>query len=92
VDYDEPEEPAAFSPLEEDNYSKGDVYPAQGDGPEDQNDNTDDFPAYPAEGSDSVGGKRSQIVLRGETSPEVHEERRRRKPSANGQQPNISSR
>ncbi len=60
VDY-ELEEPAAFSPLEEENYSKGDDYPAQGDGPEDQNDNTDEFPANFAEAVDSAGGKRSRI-------------------------------
>ncbi len=60
VDY-EPEEPATFSPAEEDNYSDGDDYPAHRDGPED---NIDDFPAYPAEGADRVGGKRSQNVFR----------------------------
>ncbi len=60
MDYDEPEEPAAFSPLEEENYSEGDDYPAQGDGPEDQNDNTDDFSADFAEAVDSVGAKRSR--------------------------------
>ncbi len=59
VDY-EPEEPATFSPAEEDNYSDGDDYPAHRDGPEDNIDNTDDFPAYPAEGADRVDGKRSQ--------------------------------
>jgi hypothetical protein len=69
VDYDEPEEPAAFFPLEEENYSEGDDYPAQADGLEDQNDNTDDFPTYPAEGSDSVGGKRSQIVFKRRSVP-----------------------
>ncbi len=63
MDY-EPEEPAAFSPVEEDNYSDGDDYPDHKDGPEDNNENTDDFPAYPAEGSDRVGGKRSQIFFR----------------------------
>ncbi len=40
VDY-EPEEPAAFSPVEEDNYSDGDDYSAHRDGPEDNIDNTD---------------------------------------------------
>jgi hypothetical protein len=40
VDY-EPEEPAAFFPVEEDNYSDGDYYPAHRDGPEDNIDNTD---------------------------------------------------
>ncbi len=65
MDYDEPEEPAAFSPLEEENYSEGDAYPAHGDGPEDQNENTEEFPAYSAEAVDSVGGKRSQIFRRG---------------------------
>ncbi len=84
MDYDEPEEPAAFSPIDEENYSNGDDYPAQGDGPEDQNDNNDDFPADFAEAVDSVGGKRSQMFSRGGASPEVHEERRRGKPSANG--------
>ena len=64
MDYDEPEEPAAFSPIEEENYSEGDDYPAQGDGPEDQNDNTDDFPADFAEAVDSVGAKRSQNFFR----------------------------
>ena len=63
VDY-EPEEPAAFSPMEEENYSEGDDYPAQGDGPEDQNDNTDYFPADFAEAVDSVGAKRSQMFFR----------------------------
>ncbi len=62
--YDEPEKPAAFSPLEEENYSEGDDYPAHGDGPEDQNENTEEFPAYSAEAVDSVGGKRSQIFFR----------------------------
>ena len=61
MDYDETEEPAAFSPLEEENYSEGDDYPAQGDGPEDQNDNTDEFPANFAEAVDSAGGKRSRF-------------------------------
>jgi hypothetical protein len=32
VDYDEIEEPATFSPAEEDNYSDGDGYPAHRDG------------------------------------------------------------
>ncbi len=59
IDY-EPEEPAKFSPAEEDNYSDGDDYPAQRDGPEDNIENTDDFPAYPAEDADRVDGKRSQ--------------------------------
>ncbi len=63
VDYDEPEEPAAFFPVEEDNYSDGDDYPAQGDGPEDQNDNTDEFTANFAEAVDSAGGKRSRIFF-----------------------------
>ncbi len=40
VDY-EPEEPARFSPVEEDNYIDGDHYPARRDGPEDNIDNTD---------------------------------------------------
>ena len=66
VDYNEIEEPATFSPAEEDNYSDGDGYPAHRDGPEDDIDNTDDFPAYPAEGADSVGGKRSQNVFQEE--------------------------
>jgi hypothetical protein len=58
---DEPEEePAASFPLEEENYSEGDDYPAHGDGPEDQNENTEEFLAYSAEAVDSVGGKRSQ--------------------------------
>ncbi len=56
VNYDKVEEPATFSPAEEDNYSNGDGYPAHRDEPEDDIDNTDDFPAYPAEGADSVGG------------------------------------
>jgi hypothetical protein len=60
VDYDEPEEPALLSPLEEENYSEGDDYLAHGDGPKDQNENTEEFPAYSAEAVDSVGGKRSQ--------------------------------
>ncbi len=64
VDYDEPEEPAAFSPVEEDNYSDGDDYPAHRDGPEDDNENTDEIPAYSAEAVDSVGGKRSRIFFR----------------------------
>ncbi len=84
MDYDEPEEPAAFFPIEEETYSEGDDYPAQGDEPEDQNDNTDDFSADFAEAVDSVGGKRSQFFSRGGASPEDHEERRRGKPSANG--------
>ncbi len=64
MDYDEPEEPAAFSPLEEENYSEGDDYLAQGDGPEDQNENTDEFPANFAEAVDSAGGKqRSRIFF-----------------------------
>ncbi len=40
MDY-EPEEPAAFFPVEEDNYSDGDDYPAHRNGPEDNIDNTD---------------------------------------------------
>ncbi len=40
VDY-EPEEPAAFFHVEEDNYSDRDDYPAHRDGPEDNIDNTD---------------------------------------------------
>ncbi len=50
VDYNEVEEPATFSPAEEENYSEGDEYPAHTNGTEDEIDNTDDFPAYPAEG------------------------------------------
>ncbi len=69
MDYDEPEEPAAFSPLEEENYSEGDDYPAQANGTEDQNDNTNDFPAYPAEGSDSVWGKRSHFFFKKRSVP-----------------------
>ncbi len=69
VDYDEIEEPATFSPAEEDNYSDRDGYPAHRDGPEDDIDNTDDFPAYPAEGADSVGGKRSQNFFQEEERP-----------------------
>ncbi len=53
VDYDEIEEPATFSPAEEDNYSDGDGNPAHRDGPEDDIDNTDAFPAYPAEGAET---------------------------------------
>ncbi len=64
VDYEEPEEPAAFAPVEEDNYSDGDEYPAHRDGPEDNNENTEESPAYSAEAVDSVGGKRSQNVFR----------------------------
>ncbi len=64
MDYDEPEEPAAFSPLEEENYSEGDDYPAHGDEPEDQNEKTDEFPADSAEAVDRLGGKRSQIFFR----------------------------
>ncbi len=64
VDYDEPEEPAAFSPIEEEKYSERDDYPVQKDGPEDQNDNTDDFPADFAKAVDSVGAKHSQIFFR----------------------------
>ncbi len=44
VDYDEVEEPATFSPAEEENYREGDEYPAHTNGPEDEIDNTDDFP------------------------------------------------
>ncbi len=40
VDY-EPEEPAAFFSVEEDNYSDEDDYPAHRDGSEDNIDNTD---------------------------------------------------
>jgi hypothetical protein len=81
VDYDEIEEPATFSPAEEDNYSDGDGYPAHRDGPEDNNENTDEFPAYSAEAVDSVSGKRSLFFSRGGSSSQVHEERRRWKPS-----------
>ncbi len=59
MEYDVIEEPATFSPAEEDNYSNGDEYPAHKHCPEDNIDNTDDFPAYPAEGADMVGGKGS---------------------------------
>ncbi len=54
MDY-EPEEPARFSPAEEDIYSGEDDYPAHGDGSEDNIHITDDFPAYPAEGADMAG-------------------------------------
>ncbi len=64
VDYDEVEEPATFSPAEEENYSEGDEYPAHTNGPEDEIDNTDEFLAFFAEAVDSLGGKRSQIFFR----------------------------
>ncbi len=66
MDYDETEEPAAFSPLEEENYREEDDYPAHGDGQEDQNENTDEFPANFAEVVDSIDGKRSRIFHEGE--------------------------
>ncbi len=72
VDYDEIEEPATFSPAEEDNYSDGDGYPAHNDEPEDDIDNTDEFPAYPAEGADMSGGSAREFFQEGE---------RRRKPT-----------
>ncbi len=78
VDYDEPEEPAAFSPLEGENYSEGDDYPVHGDGTEDQNENTDEFPADSAEAVDSVGGKRSRIFFGGGAPPQGEQEYRRR--------------
>ncbi len=80
MNYDDPEEPAAFSPLEEENYSEGDDYPAHGDGPEDQNENTDEFPADSAEAVDSVGEKRSQNFFRrgGGAPPQGEQEYRRR--------------
>ncbi len=78
VDYDEPEEPAAFFPLEEETYSEGDDYPAQRDEPEDQNESTDEFPANFAEAVDSVGGKRSQIFSGGGAPPQGEHEYRRR--------------
>jgi hypothetical protein len=62
IDY-EPEEPESFSPVEVDNSVEEDDYPAQGDGTEDNIPVTDDFPAYPAEGSDMAGRKRCQKVL-----------------------------
>ncbi len=61
VDYEEPKEPVAFSPVEKDNYSDGDDYPAHRDGPEDNNENTDEIPAYSVEAVDSVGGKCSRF-------------------------------
>ncbi len=68
VDY-ESEEPARFSPVEEDIYSGEDDYPAHGDGPEDNIPITDVFPAYPAEGADMEGRKRLQNVFkRGSTA------------------------
>ncbi len=78
VDYEEPEEPAAFSPVEEDNYSDGDDYPAHRDGPEDNNENTDEFPAFSAEAVDSVGGKRSRFFSGGGAPPQGEQEYRRR--------------
>ncbi len=59
VDY-EPEDPASFSPVEEDIYSGEENYRPHGDGPEDNIPITDAFPAYPAEGADMAGRKRSQ--------------------------------
>jgi hypothetical protein len=59
IDY-EPKEPASFDPVEIDNCVEEDDYPAHGDGPEDNIPVTDDFPAYPAEGSDMAGWKRCQ--------------------------------
>ncbi len=80
IDY-EPEEPARFSPADMDISAEEDDSPAHGDGPEDKAPISDDFSAYSAEAADRVGGKRSQnIFRRGGASPQVHQERRRRKP------------
>ena len=62
IDY-EPEEPARLSPADMDNSAEKDDSPAHGDGPEDQNENTDEFPANFAEAVDSAGGKRSRIFF-----------------------------
>ncbi len=91
MDY-EPEELATFSPAEEDIYSGGDDYPAHRNGPEDNINNTDDFTAYPAEGSDMARRKRSQKFSGEGAQPQGEQEYRRRRPlqedtiSSNGEE------
>ncbi len=58
MDY-EPEEPARFSPAEEDNSVDEDDLSVHGDGPADNNPTSDDIPAYLVEGSNVAGRKRS---------------------------------
>jgi hypothetical protein len=62
VDY-EPEEPAAFSPIQDDVSVQGDHTSTLEEGPHDFPPNTDDFPAFSAEDGHMAGRKRSQIFL-----------------------------
>jgi hypothetical protein len=64
VDY-EPEEPAAFSPVEDDLSVQECYTPAHGDGPANIPPHSDDLPAYLAEGSNVAGRKRSHFFKRG---------------------------
>jgi hypothetical protein len=57
VDY-EPEDPARFSPVEEDISAEGDNLSGPRDGQSNISSNTNDFPAYLAGGADMAGRKR----------------------------------
>ncbi len=57
MDY-EPEDPARFSPVEEDISAEGDNLSGPRDGQSNISSNTNDFPAYLAGGADMAGRKR----------------------------------
>ncbi len=62
VDY-EPEEPAAFSPIEDDISIPEDHTPTLEEGPADISLHANDLPAYPAENANMAERKRRQNVL-----------------------------
>jgi hypothetical protein len=66
VDY-EPEEPATFSPVEDDISVVGEDLSPPGDGQNNISSTTNDFSANLAEGGHMAGAKRSQIVLERES-------------------------
>ncbi len=80
MDYDEPEEPAAFSLLEEESYSEEDDYPAQGDGRKTRITIPMIFPPIRRRAVDSLGGKRSQMFSGGGAPPQGEQEYRRWQP------------
>jgi hypothetical protein len=77
VDY-EPEEPAAFSPMEDDISGVGEDLSPPGDGQDNISSTNNDFPANLAEGGHMAGAKRSQIFWRGRAEPQGQQEHRRR--------------
>jgi hypothetical protein len=78
IDY-ETEEPARFSPVEMDNSAEKNGYPAHGDGPEDKVPVNDDFPLIRRRLQTWRGGSAAEMFLRGRATPQVQQERRRRK-------------